>query len=120
MTDTITQDEKPVAATSVIKTDANGRQIEVRKLKPIEQLWMLEMVGGVNASNAPYLGYATLAYSVSKIDGQDVPRIRSKTALEGMVQRLDEAGLAAVGEAFKELYPEAVVASEAQEILKNG
>ena len=113
----MTEDVKPVTA---IKSDANGRQIEVRKLKPIEQLWMLEMVGGVNANNAPYLGYATLAYSVSKIDGQDVPRIRTKAALEAMVQRLDEAGLAAVGEAFKELYPDAATQAEAQEILKNG
>ena len=113
----MTEDVKQ--AVTAIKSDANGRQIEVRKLKPIEQLWMLELVGGVNANNGPYLGYATLAYSVSKIDGQDVPRIRTKAALEAMVQRLDEAGLAAVGEAFKELYPDAASQGEAQDILKN-
>jgi hypothetical protein len=28
---------------------------------------MLEMVGGANANNGPYLGYATLAYSVSML-----------------------------------------------------
>lgn len=104
---------------TVTVTDARDRQIEVRKLKPIEQLWMLELIGGENANNGPYLGYATFAYSVSKIDGQDIPRIRSKMALEAMVQRLDEEGLKACGEAFKQLYPPDVVQIDGQDILKN-
>jgi hypothetical protein len=117
MTDTPSQEAKK--PTTVIKTDARGRQIEVRKLKPIEQLWMVELIGGENASNGPYLGYATFAYSVSKIDGLDVPRIRTKVALEAMVQRLDEEGLKAVGEAFKDLYPANAAELDAQDLLKN-
>jgi hypothetical protein len=104
---------------NVTKTDAKGRQIEVRKLKPIEQLWMLELVGSENANNKPYLGYATLAYSVCKIDGQDVPRIRTKVALEAMVQRLDQEGLDAVGEAFKDLFPAETAQADDQDFLKN-
>jgi hypothetical protein len=105
---------------TVIKKDAGGREIEVRKLKPIDRLRILEIIGADNANNGPYLGYATLAASVTKIDGADVPRITTKIALEAMVSRLDEAGLDAVGQAFREIYPDAATETDAQETLKNG
>jgi hypothetical protein len=98
-------------------TDSRGREIEVRKLKPLERLRMLEIIGAQNAENQPYLGYAMLAYSVNKIDEQVVPKIGSKLALEAVVARLDDEGLNAVGEAFKELY--AGASGEEDQILKN-
>src|SRR5271155_5135130 len=73
--------------TTVIVNDARGRQLEVRKLKPLDRLRLVETIGADNALNQPYLGYATLAASVTAIDGKPVPRISSKLALEALVQQ---------------------------------
>jgi hypothetical protein len=99
--------------------DKQGRSIEVRKLKPIERMRLFQMIGAENAMNGPYLGYANLAYSVSKLEGEAVPVPQNVTGLEAMVKRLDQDGLDAVGEAFKKLYPDAAAQEEAQADLKN-
>jgi hypothetical protein len=78
---------------------------------------VFELIGPDNAVNEPYLGYAVLAYAVSSIDGQPQAVARTKLALEAMVQKLDDDGLAAVGEAFKTLYNE--TSQETQDAIKN-
>jgi hypothetical protein len=100
--------------------DANGREIQVRKLRPRDRMLLMELIGGDNAANGPYLGYATLAYSVESIDGKVQPVPRTKVALEALVQKLDDEGLDAVGEAFKKLYPNTSQTSDEQAALKNG
>jgi hypothetical protein len=114
-------DAAPTQALQSVVTvnDKQGRQIEVKKLKPIERMRMLQMIGSDNAVNGPYLGYATLAYSVTKIDGDSLPRPQNLVGLEAIVQRLDQDGLDAVGEAFKELYPDAAAQEEAKAAVKN-
>jgi hypothetical protein len=108
-----------IGKATVIVNDARGRQLEVRKLKPLDRLRLVEMIGADNALNQPYLGYATLAASVVAIDGKPVRHLSSKLALEAVVQQLDDDGLNAVGEAFKKLYGDAVSADESQAQLKN-
>jgi hypothetical protein len=99
--------------------DKQGRSIEVKKLKPIERMRLFQMIGAENAMNGPYLGYANLAYSVSKNDGDTEPVPQNVTGIEAKVKRLDQDGLDAVGEAFKKLYPDAAAQEEAQAELKN-
>lgn len=103
----------------VTVTDKQGRSIEVKKLKPIERMRMLQMIGPDNALNGPYLGYATLAFPVTKIDSDALPRPSNLTGIEGIVTKLDQDGLDAVGEAFKELYPDAAAQEAAKAELKN-
>jgi hypothetical protein len=112
-------DAAPTQQSVVTVTYKDGRSIEVKKLKPIERMRMLQMIGPDNAVNGPYLGYATLAYSVTKIDGDMLPRPSNLAGLEGIVARLDQDGLDAVGEAFKKLYPDAAAQEEAKAELKN-
>jgi hypothetical protein len=110
--------EDAVKATVTV-ADARGRQIEVKKLKPLDILRLTEMVGADNALNQPYLGYATLVASVVSIDGIPTPPLSSKRALEGLIQQLDDDGLNAVGQPFKRLYADALSVDETQAQLKN-
>src|SRR5277367_752322 len=89
---------KAANATVTVK-DERGRDITVRKLKTLDRMRLLELVGADNAMNDRYLGYATLAYCVSSIDGDPIPTINSKVALEAVVQRLDDDGINAVASA---------------------
>jgi hypothetical protein len=107
------------APKTVTKKDAGGREIEVRKIKPIDRLRILEIIGAENSNNGPYLAFAVMAGSVTKIDGVDVPRMTTKLALEAMVSKLDDAGIAAVNAAFQELYPDAVSDEAVKELAKN-
>src|SRR5271156_1756791 len=92
---------KAANATVTVK-DSNGRAIEVRKLKTLDRMRLLELVGAENAMNDRDLGYATLAYCVVSIDGEPMPRLVNKVGLEGIVQRLDEEGIEAVSRAVAE------------------
>jgi hypothetical protein len=100
--------------------DANGRQITVRRLKTIDRMRLLEMVGAENALNDRYLGYATLAFAVSEIDGDPVPRLTNKIGLEGIVTRLDDVGFEAIGEAVrKNFLPPERTDEEVKDLIKN-
>lgn len=110
-----TPSQEIARSATITITDDNGREIEIRKLKPIDQLRMLEIIGPENSNNGPYLGYAVFAYSVTKLDGQPIPRVSSKLALEAIVTRLDEAGINAVSKGFKQLYAD----DDAIELAKN-
>jgi hypothetical protein len=112
-------DTQQPSPTIVVKTDKQGRKIEVKKLKPIERMRVFQIIGPDNAMNGPYLGYATLAYSVTKIDDADLPRPQNLAGLEGVVARLDQDGLDSVGEAFKDLYPDAATEEQAKAEVKN-
>ena len=54
--------------------DSKGRTITVRKINALDRLKLFECVGGDNAKNEAYLGYATLAWHVSGIAGEPVTR----------------------------------------------
>ena len=76
--------------------DARGRVLQLRKLSVLDRLRLFEAAGAELSRNDRWLGLAVLAASVGAIDGVPVPLPVSKAGIEAAVQRLDEAGLAAV------------------------
>jgi hypothetical protein len=86
----------------VIVTDALGRKIGIKKMKPLDRLKMFEVIGSGNSENQFYLGYASLAYHVTSIDGDPVNRPASKLQLEALVQRLEDEGMDAVAKGIEE------------------
>jgi len=77
--------------------DAGGRLIKVRRLSA--------RATGADNSNERYVGYATLASSVTEIDGLPVHFPFNTTQLEALVQRLDDEGLAAAARALIAVTP---------------
>jgi hypothetical protein len=75
--------------------DSNGRTLKLRKITPLERMRLFEVVGSENVKNEAYFGYAILAAHVCEIDGDPVPSVTSKAALEAVVQRLGDEGLVA-------------------------
>ena len=110
---------KAANATVTVK-DERGRDITVRKLKTLDRMRLLELVGADNAMNDRYLGYATLAYCVACIDGDLVPTINTKVALEAVVQRLDDDGINAVASAVAANFMASKTADEVKDTIKNG
>ena len=76
--------------------DSRGRLLGLRRLSVLDRLRLYEAAGAELSRNDRWLGLAVLAASVAAIDGVPVPIPASKAAIEAAVQRLDEAGLAAV------------------------
>ena len=76
--------------------DARGRLLGLRRLSVLDRLRLYEAAGAELSRNDRWLGLAVLAASVAAIDGVPVPMPASKAGIEAAVQRLDEAGLAAV------------------------
>ena len=76
--------------------DARGRLLALRRLSVLDRLRLYEAAGAELSRNDRWLGLAVLAASVAAIDGVPVPIPASKAGIEAAVQRLDEAGLAAV------------------------
>jgi hypothetical protein len=110
-----------IAKKSVTVKDKRGRSIEVRKLRTLERMQLVELVGAANAANEQYLGFAVLAYSVSSIDGNPMGRPVTKLALEAIVQELDDDGFDAVGNAFTDHFLEQSLSeAEAKASVKNG
>ena len=62
---------------------------------------MFEVVGADNSRNDAYLGYASLAFHVTSVDGDPVTRPANRLQLEALVQRLGDDGLEAVGKALE-------------------
>ncbi len=81
-------------------TDAQGRTLLLRRLTALDKLRLFKAAGGTLAQNAPWMGLALLAASVSAIDGVPVPAPSNELQIEALVARLDEAGLAAISTAL--------------------
>lgn len=79
-------------------TDGKGRAIGVKKMNPLDRLRLFEVIGAENSKNEQYVGYAALAFLVTSIDGEPVPRPSNKIQLEALVQRLDDEGMDAIAE----------------------
>ncbi len=106
---------------NITTEDARGRKIEIKKLKTLDRMRLFELIGSANAGNEPYLGHAMLAYSVVSIDGQPVPPMKTKIALEGVVQLLDDDGFNAVAAAVTEHFlANAPTPDEFKASVKNG
>lgn len=76
--------------------DTLGRRLAVRRLNALDKLRLFKAAGPALSHNAPWLGTAVLAASVSAIDDVPVPFPASEAQVEALVARLDEAGLQSV------------------------
>lgn len=101
----------------VTVTDANGRSIGIKRLGPVERMRMFKVIGGEQAKNDAYLGIAALAFLVRSIDGDTINQPTSELQLEGLVQRLGDDGLNAVGQGVVDHFQE--TQEESTEALKN-
>jgi hypothetical protein len=91
-----------VAAAMAVRdvTDAQGRVLTVRRLNALDKLRLFKAAGASLAQNAPWLGMALLACSVTAIDDVPVPVPINEQQIESLVQRLGDAGIAALGAAL--------------------
>lgn len=87
---------RPVSPGVDSVVDDKGRVLVVRTIGPRERMRLFKAIGPVNSRNEPYVGTATLAYSVSKIDEDPVPAPANEVQLEVLVDRLGDEGINAV------------------------
>ena len=88
------------AARETEVVDALGRRLRVRHPGALDRLRLFKAAGPVLAGNERWLGLAMLAFSVTAIDDVPVPQPGSEAMLEALVERLGDAGTAAVGAAL--------------------
>ena len=86
--------------------DGTGRTLTLRRLDALDRLRLFKALGAELSLNAPYLGMALLAASVTEIDGLPVPPPITEDQLEALVRRLGDAGIAAVADALDECEPD--------------
>lgn len=82
-------------------SDNDGRRLDLRTLNALDKLRLFKAAGPVLSRNEPWLGMALLACSVSAIDDVPVPMPADERGIEALVQRLGDAGLAAVAGALR-------------------
>jgi hypothetical protein len=80
--------------------DVLGRVIKYRRLQALDRLRLFKAVGAQNASNAPYVGMAILAASVTSVDEWVAPFPTRESEVEMLVQRLGDAGIDAIANAL--------------------
>ena len=85
--------------------DADGRRIEFRRPGALDRLRLFKALGPGLSGNDRYVAYAMLAYCVTGIDDMPIPLPANEAQVEGLVQRLGDAGLVAVGEGVASAAP---------------
>jgi hypothetical protein len=81
-------------------TDAQGRVLTLRRLGALDKLRLFETAGADLSRNDRWLGMAVLACSITAMDAVPYPVPSSKAAIEAMIQRLGDDGIAAVAAAL--------------------
>lgn len=83
------------ASAEVTVHDARGRAITLKKPGVLAQYRLIEILGE-SAKNEVYVGMVLPLIYVCEIDGDQVAQPNSKREVEGLIQRLDDDGIAAV------------------------
>lgn len=86
--------------TAVVVDDLN-RTLAVKFLSPLDRMRLARVLGPDGAKNDVYMGYAALAYAVTKIDDEDVVSTTLRE-IEFLVERLGDEGLEAVGKCYND------------------
>lgn len=94
-TKTPSQEILAKAAETFDVTDANGRRITLKKPGVLDQYRLVDMLGD-SAKNEVYMAMVLPLLYIVAIDGVPEGRFVSRIALDGLIQRLDEAGANAV------------------------
>jgi hypothetical protein len=104
---TIHDADAPIAAhtsatTEITVTDALGRRIKVRKLRPSERGRLSRKLGQEAAGDPVTFGHSFIAASVTEMDGDPVFFPQSLIEAEALADRLGDEGLEAAGGAIAE------------------
>ncbi len=94
------------AANTLIKIDARGRKLLLRRLTALDTLRLFKAAGPTLAQNEPWLAMAALAFAVLEIDGVPVPTPSTEGQIEALVERLGDEGLSAVADYSKDEEPQ--------------
>ena len=100
-------------------TDSLGRLIKFRRIKPAARMDMLGMLGPERAAVKEVLGYATLGYCVTEIDGERRPPAMAYEHLQATVDLLDDEGLEAVGTAYAAAFGVKPITDADKDAVKN-
>jgi hypothetical protein len=88
------------AAQTIVVTDDIGRQLTIRLLTALDTLRLFKAAGPVLSQNQSWLSVASLAISVTSIDGLPIPAPANEAQIEAIVGRLADVGLAAIAAAL--------------------
>ena len=99
MTEAATQTEGQEAA-AIEVTAANGKRIKIKRPPVLAQYRLVEALGDA-AESRVYLRMCIPLLWVAAIDDVAVHAPTSKMQVEGLIARLDEAGIAAVTEGIE-------------------
>lgn len=99
-TETPTQAVVRAANAVVEATDSRGRTWGVKKLGPLARLQLFKVLGADLSENRMFMGTCALAASVVSVDGEPIAPASSLLKLEGLVDRLGDEGLEAIGKAI--------------------
>jgi len=96
----MTPTERIVAAAhrTLDVTDARGRHLKLRTLTALDTLRLFKAAGPDLAQNQPWISIATLAISVTEIDGIPIPMPVNEAQIEAVVEKLGDDGLTAVAD----------------------
>lgn len=102
MSDTNTPSGRIISAAQAQKevVDGRGRKLTYRRLGALDRARLFKAIGPANATNAPYLGMAMLAASVTAIDDVPAPFPTADQQIEAAIARLDDDGIDAVATAL--------------------
>lgn len=106
------------AAQEFVVTDAEGRQLTLKKPDVLAQFDLIEALGEL-AKNDVYRLMCLPAIYVIAIDGIPVPAPNNKVQVRALISRLGETGFEAVRRGIAEHYPQPDEAGEDEAIKKS-
>ncbi len=102
-----------------VTVDSRGRKLTYRRLGALDRARLFKAIGPSNSTNAPYMGMAMLAASVTAVDGHPTIFPTRDAEIEAAIAKLDDPGIDAVALALSmdmmtpEVAPGAEAASDA-------
>jgi hypothetical protein len=78
--------------------DVRGRMLQIKRPGALDRLRLFKALGPNLSVNSPYFGYAMLAMCVVAIDEVPVPQPSTESLMEGLIGRLGDDGLIAIGQ----------------------
>lgn len=80
--------------------DTQNRKIEFRRPNALDTLRLLKAAGPELSQNEAWLSMASLAFAVTSIDDVPTPQPANEGQIEGLIDKLGDAGVAAIAEAI--------------------
>lgn len=114
MSEAVSPTQAIVSAASGVQevVDSLGRKIKFRKLRVLDQTKLMRIVGGANAANDSFFGFASIAYSVISIGDVPYPVPHDMRSLDAAIERLDDEGYNAISE-----YAQAMIEAKEKEAV---